>query len=118
MVWRFPNKRGIKPPYDPYDPAIPLLGIYTEETKIEKNTCIPFFTAALFTIASVQLVAQLCPTLCDPMNCSTPGFPVYPTVYSATVNIVGTRVFQFWFPWGICLGVGLLGHIMVLFLVF
>ena len=23
-------------------------------------------------------VAQLCPTLCDPMGCSTPGFPVFP----------------------------------------
>ena len=34
-----------------YDPAIPLLGIYPEETKIEKDTCIPLFTAALFTIA-------------------------------------------------------------------
>jgi len=33
----------------PYDPAIPLLGIYPEETKIEKDTCIPLFTAALFT---------------------------------------------------------------------
>ena len=32
-----------------YDPAIPLLGIYPEETKIEKDTCIPFFTKALFT---------------------------------------------------------------------
>ena len=37
-VWRFPKKLGIKPPYDP---AIPLLGIYSEETKIEKDTCIP-----------------------------------------------------------------------------
>ena len=29
-------------------------------------------------ISSVQFtsVTQLCPTLCDPMNCSTPGFPV------------------------------------------
>ena len=27
-------------------------------------------------------------------------------------------VFQFWFPQGICLGVGLLGHMVVLFLVF
>ena len=35
----------------PYDPAIPFLGIYPEETKIEKDTCIPLFTAALFTIA-------------------------------------------------------------------
>ena len=48
MVWRFLKKLGIKPPYDP---AIPLLGIYPEETKIEKDTCIPMFTAALFTIA-------------------------------------------------------------------
>ena len=35
------------------DPAIPLLGIYPEETKIEKDTCIPLFTAALFTIARI-----------------------------------------------------------------
>ena len=48
MVWRFLKKLGIKLPYDP---AIPLLGIYTEETKIEKDTCIPLFIAALFTIA-------------------------------------------------------------------
>ena len=34
-----------------YDPAIPLLGIYPEETKIEKDTYIPLFIAALFTIA-------------------------------------------------------------------
>ena len=35
----------------PYDPAVPLLGIYSEETKTEKDTCIPLFIAALFTIA-------------------------------------------------------------------
>ena len=35
----------------PYDPEIPLLGIYSEETKIEKDTCTPMFIAALFTIA-------------------------------------------------------------------
>ena len=29
----------------------PLLGIYSEENKTEKDTCIPMFTAALFTIA-------------------------------------------------------------------
>ena len=48
MVWRFLKKQGIKPPYDP---AIPLLAIYPEETKIEKDTCISLFIAALFTIA-------------------------------------------------------------------
>ena len=47
-VWRFLKKLGRKPPYDP---AIPLLGIYPEETKIERYTCIPLFIAALFTIA-------------------------------------------------------------------
>ena len=35
----------------PYDPAIPLLGIHTKETKIERDTCTPGFIAALFTIA-------------------------------------------------------------------
>ena len=38
-------------PSPPYDPAISLLGIYPEETKIERDTYIPLFTAALFTIA-------------------------------------------------------------------
>ena len=47
-IQRFPKTLGIKPPHDP---AIPLLGIYSEETKIEKDTCIPLFIAALFTIA-------------------------------------------------------------------
>ena len=46
-VWRFPKKLGIKPPYDP---AIPLLGIYLEETKIERDPCILLFISALFTI--------------------------------------------------------------------
>ena len=48
MVWRFLKKLRIKPPYDP---EILLLGIYPEETKIEKDICIPLFIAALFTIA-------------------------------------------------------------------
>ena len=47
-VWRFLKELGIKPPYNP---AILLIGIYPEETKIEKDTCIPLFIAALFTIA-------------------------------------------------------------------
>ena len=34
-----------------YDPAIPLLGIHTKETRIERDTCTPMFIAALFTIA-------------------------------------------------------------------
>ena len=48
MVWRLLKKLAIKPLYDP---AILLLGIYTEETKTEKDTCSPLFTAALFATA-------------------------------------------------------------------
>ena len=47
-VGRFLKKLRIKPSYDP---AIPLLDIYPEETKIERDTCIPLFMAALVTIA-------------------------------------------------------------------
>ena len=47
-VWRFLKKLEIELPYDP---AIPLLGIHTEETGIERDTCTPVFIAALFIIA-------------------------------------------------------------------
>ena len=47
-VWRFLTKREIELPYDP---AIPLLGIHTKETRVERDTCTPVFIAALFTIA-------------------------------------------------------------------
>ena len=47
-VWSFLQKLKIELPYDP---AIPLLGIYPEKTVIQKETCIVMFIAALFTIA-------------------------------------------------------------------
>ena len=47
-VWRFLKKLKIEPPYDP---AIPLLGIYTEKTIIQKESCTTMFIAAVFTIA-------------------------------------------------------------------
>ena len=100
-MWRFLEKLQIELLYDP---AIPLLGIHTKETRIERDTCTPMFIAAVFIIArtwkqprcpsaderirelwciytmeySVQFssVAQSCPTLCDPRNHSTPGLPV------------------------------------------
>ena len=58
MVWRFLKKLGIKPPYDL---AIPLLGICPEENKIERDTRIPLFIAALFTIVRTwkQLRCQM-----------------------------------------------------------
>ena len=48
-VWRFLKKLGIKLPFNT---AIPLLGIHPKEIRIERDTCIPVFIAALFTIAS------------------------------------------------------------------
>ena len=35
----------------PCDTAIPLPGIHTKETRIERDTCTPMFITALFTIA-------------------------------------------------------------------
>ena len=47
-VWRFLKKLEIELPYNP---EIPLLGIHTEETRIERDTCTPVFITALLTIA-------------------------------------------------------------------
>ena len=47
-MWRFLKELEIELPYDP---AILLLGIDTNETRIERDTCTPMFNIALFTIA-------------------------------------------------------------------
>ena len=47
-VWRFLKNLKIELPYDP---AIPLLGIYLEKTIIQKESCSTMCIAALFTIA-------------------------------------------------------------------
>ena len=47
-MWRFLKKMKIELPYDP---AIPLLGIHTEETRRERDTCTPVFITALFITA-------------------------------------------------------------------
>jgi len=95
-VWISFKKLGIK---QIYDTEIPLLGTNLEKTIIEKDTYTPMFIAALFTIIrtwiklkcplteewikklwySVQFssIAQSCPTLCKPMDCSTQGLPAH-----------------------------------------
>jgi len=55
-VWRFLKKREIELPYDP---AIPLLGIHTKETRIEKDTCIPMFITALFIRSNLDVHQQM-----------------------------------------------------------
>ena len=47
-VWSFLKKLKIE---IPYDPAIPLLGIYPEKTTIQKDACTQKFIEALFAIA-------------------------------------------------------------------
>ena len=47
-MWKFLKKLEIELPYDP---AIPQLGIHTEETRIERDTRTPMFITTLFTIA-------------------------------------------------------------------
>ena len=48
IVWRFLKKLQIELSYDL---AIPLLGIHTKETRIERDTCTPMFITVLFIIA-------------------------------------------------------------------
>ena len=57
-MWRFLKKLEIELPYDP---VIPLLGMHTEETRIERDTCTPMFIAALFIIAR-KLKQPRCPS--------------------------------------------------------
>ena len=47
-MWRFLKKLEIELPNDP---EIPLLGIHTEETRIERDMCSPMFITALFIVA-------------------------------------------------------------------
>ena len=47
-MWRFLKKLEIELPYNP---AIPLLGIHMEETRLERDTCTLMLIATLFTIA-------------------------------------------------------------------
>jgi hypothetical protein len=51
-IWRLLKNLNIDLPYEP---AIPLLGIYPKEcnTGYSRGTCTPVFNAALFTIAKI-----------------------------------------------------------------
>ena len=60
-VWRFLRKLKLELLYDP---TIPLLGIYMDKTIIQKDTCTPMFTAALFTIVTTWKQPK-CPSSTD-----------------------------------------------------
>jgi len=50
-VWRYLRKLNIELPYDP---AIPLLGLYLDKTFLEKDTCTRMVIASLFTVAKTD----------------------------------------------------------------
>jgi len=56
-VWSFLRKLEIELPYDP---AIPLLGIHTKETRIGRDTCTLMFITALFIIARMWKQPRCC----------------------------------------------------------
>ena len=43
----------------------------------QNKLCINTLPCSVCVLSSFSSVAQWCPTLCDPMDCSTPGFPVH-----------------------------------------
>ena len=75
-VWRFLKKLEIELPYDP---AIPLLGIHTKETRSERDTCTPMFIAALFIIARTWKHPR-CPSAVKSINSSMLIFLYIPTL--------------------------------------
>ena len=96
-VWRFFKNIKLELPYDP---AIPLLGIYPEKTITQKDTCTPMFIAALFTITRSW------------------NQPKCPLTDKWIKQLWYMSLFELWFSQGICPVVGLLGRMVVLFLVF
>ena len=58
-VWKSFKKLEIKLPYDP---TIPLMGIYPKKTITEKDTCTPMFIAALTTVARTWKQTR-CPSI-------------------------------------------------------
>ena len=86
MVWRFHKNPGIKLTYDL---TIPLLGIYPEETKIERDICIPLFIAALFKIASTWKQSR-CPSTDEWMK---KLWYIYTMEYYSAIK--GTHLSQF-----------------------
>ena len=69
----------------PFDPAIPLLGIYLKDYKFfyYKNTCTYMFIVALFTIAKTWNQLK-CPSMID---CIKKMWPIYTMEYYAAIKM-------------------------------
>ena len=62
---------AIQPSHPRWSPSPPSLGF----SRQEHWSGLPFPSPK--NVSQFSSVAQSCPTLCDPMNCSMPGFPIY-----------------------------------------
>ena len=81
-----------------YDPEIPLLGIHTEETRTEWDTCTPMFIAALFIIASTWKQHR-CPSS---DKCTRKLWYIYTMeYYSAMKNNAFESVLMRWMKWNL-----------------
>ena len=95
-VWRFLKKLEIDLPYDP---AIPLLGIHTEETRRERDTCTPMFIFFAFKI-KVEVLSVSWPVsaslrLCLHLSPGLMGFhPPWPLSHSSKNAPDPTSVLQ------------------------
>ena len=85
-VWRFLKKLKTDLPYEP---AIPLLGIYPEKTIIQKESRTTMFTAALFTIARIWKQPK-CPSTDDWIK---KMWHIYVMEYYSAININEIELF-------------------------
>ena len=81
------------------DSPPPSSGIYTQTSGYSPlHTCTADPTVPLASTPPLKMwvqfssVAQLCPTLCDPMDCSSPGFPVHHQLLVLAQTDVGRNV--------------------------
>ena len=86
-------------------PSIPFLGIYKDNTIIQKDICAPMFTAELFKIAKTQKQPtatatvkslQSCPILCDPVDGSPSGSPIPGILQARTLEWVAISFSNAW----------------------
>ena len=84
---------------DPEKKSLVLKVNWPEEDMLTQNQIVSKFKSILVNILSIGLlfssVIQLCPTLCDPMNCSMPVLPVhhqFPEFTQTHVHQVGDAI--------------------------
>ena len=78
LIWKIPPGEEQLGPCTPTTaPVLQSLGVATTEPVYCNYCSLRALEPVLHNKSVYVLVAQLCPTLCDPMDCSTPGFPIH-----------------------------------------